>query len=1451
MEVKTNPVRRLYRVQRTNWWEDATFGISLYHLLPAPKNSPNDPADWVDSEYAYERIDYPYVPGGTSLGGDYRLRAPTISSCGNLAAPNLILAPSLDASPKLLGQTTVWQNAGVGNQTMRSNVIDTILSVSPRAEPRTYPQTYNMGALGSCVIPPGEATCTITTNYVMGDASAAMERFSISPRLVSEDGTKSSTYLTTNFMFDLRPPVVESATVSDDGHAVALVMSEYATNGWTGSIKLTSAYLEAEDASGTVRRINATGLESTDGVLMWKADVSLSTLPSGIYTLRFYAVDAFGNTSAPKELVGHRRDVAGPLATLYTTEGEPLSGARLSSLSQVRFTVADDLDPAPTVTRVRLRGGPINDDINLGFHKQGNEYRVEFPRMLPSLDTGDYMLSVTARDSANNLDTTSVTFDYGPEHFGLAPEVGSAIAIPLVGVPTRRSDGLWPLTSAPAKLADAGGLPLTGRVDLTLTLSADARGPLAVGPLTLQPGTSATYPAYDFTANQSVLTLPVHIPAPEGVPPGRFGSLVVQIERPGAPVFVEDIAAWAPGESIVLTQRRPSFARYVETAAFQLRDGGDDRCPTLVALAAEEVYRNIRHPEDAAICAVRWLELPGDLTTMPTDPSRAGGIIASDEDTVTLRYQPGLLVNRAGGFAFFPSGEPVAHPVHLYDPEPPVLSLGVASERARQTDWLPDGKFPTDIGTLVSGYANARADYKGLHMSITDVASGAVVLDQSYSANIARGEIKTDIPAIEGEQTFRVDLRYLNHPRVASSATMTFVALPQSPLIQLIRPTNPNNIASTVLEGRFGLATRTEFSYDPASLGRWDIRIFKRDSATARTQLGQATAAIGPDGAFSVDLGTLPSGTYAILAEATYRGTSPDVNATVQSLPSTIKVFDGSPVTFALAASRDSGRPPMTGTVKIALSEPKRVGDVESIRWERSADGVTFEEIALEERYKRSFGYGERLLAPGEYWYRATTVNRFSGAAHTADPIKVHIYDVPAFTLSGHTQTFSGTPVEWSAVTENTGRPVLYRWSVRRGSYKDAEPLLLDGATQRLAADVNGSWYIAVESRFADAPDVPSAWRKVSGLLKVATPAMSRPRIVGPYTVETDKTYRYNASAYVPIRTANGPSITVEGFWTLPDGSVRNGAALDYTVRPGDQQLAYTAWLNGYRAETEQTTTLNLRPWEYRFPEFRMYKRLVREHDPAQYSYSIVQVTGATSTGGETPSYEWDFPPGAQVDQRSNTTAIVSASAPGLYPIRVRAFDTRGNDAELADAFEVNEPPPLTASLKLLVGDAWNRAPAKLTARWYVGGLLGKESVNAIGVRLNGVPVSERMLSAYSFDVAEIGTHVVELDVRTTYGRTARYSTNVELVKGELPSCTVSAAITSSLRAQAVCSVPMGRLVGYRWSVTYTDGETRDLGLRSSAILFGSAEIDRGIRNITMIAVNDKGQQSPPAIWTP
>jgi hypothetical protein len=1477
MEVKTNPVRLLLRVPRTSWWEDATFGMSIAKRMPANVGWPNDRADWVDAEYAYERIDYPYVPGGTTLGADYRLSTPTIYSCSFPVAPNLVLSPSVPGSPKLLSITTQWQNAGVTTILNRkSNAIDTILSVSPLAEARPYAQTFNMNPIGTCVIPENATTCTITSNYVLGDTANQMELFHQWNRLLSPDGSLSSNVLMPVWQFDLRPPVVESATLSADGHSAALVLSEYQTGTWWGTVKLASAYLDAEDASGTVRRINATGLVSTDGVLMWKADISLATLPSGIYTLRFYAKDAYGNTSEPRTISGHRRDATAPTASIFTMPGRvPLHGGRLSSLSQVRFTVSDDIDLSPVVTRVRLTGGPLNDDINLGFHKQGGEYSVEFPQMLPSLANGDYVLSVTAKDSKNNSATTSATFDYGPPRFGLAPQVGTAIAVPIVDVPTRREDGLWPLTSVPAKLTEAGGMPIIGNSALTMMLSADAQGPLVVGGIRLAPGTSAVYPSYDFTASQSVLTLPVYPADPANTRPGRFGTLVVQIDRADAPAFIEDVVAWVPGENIDVVQRLPSFARHVETASISLVNRGDQYCPRLITLKEGQEYRNHLASNGIGICAAMWVSLPTKLEPHSTDPSRLTGIIASDDASVTLSYQPGILIKgpapkREGEittqpspeisgdsslFTFYPSGSPVEHSVPLHDPDPPVITLGAVSERAAQTHWLPDGKFPTDTGSVVAGYANGRAarqEYRGLHMTITDIANGAVILDQAFTSNFGRGAIRTDIPTIEGEQTFRVDLRYANHPRIATSATMTFVALPRSPMIKLIRPIDPSNITETVLEGRFGIATRTDISYDQATHGRWEIRIYRRGGGNTRTQLGSATTAIAADGTFRINLGTLPAGSYPILAQATYLGTSADITATVESLPSVIKVVDGHPVTFKLVASRDAGRAPLTTTVKLWMTDPKRGSDVESIRWERSSDGVSFQDIPLEDRYKRSFGYGERLLEPGEYWYRATTVNRYSGAVHTAEPIKVHIYDVPAFTLSGFKSTFTGTAVEWSATPESGQRPAVYRWSVRRGRYNDPEPLLMEGPTQRLPADVNGSWYITVESRFADAPDAPSAWRRVSGLLKVTPPYMSRPRIVGPYSVETGKSYRYTATAYIPIRGAADPNLVIAGRWQLPDGSTRDGDTLDYTVRPGDAEILYTAWVNGYRAETEQTTTLKLRQWEYQFPQFRMYKRQIREYDPAQYSYSIVQVSGSTGTGVEAPSYQWNFPPGTQVDQRSNTTAIVSASAPGTYPVSVRAYDTRGNDAELADSFEVSQPQPLTASLKLLVGDAWNRAPAKLTTRWYVSGLLSRESVNGITVRLNGTTMSERVLSSYTFDIAEIGKQVVDIDLRTTYGRTASYSADVEFVEGELPTCSINATTGSSLRAQAVCSVPMGRLVGYRWDVTYADtGETRDLGLRSSAIQFGSTEIARGISRIRMIAINDKGQEAPTATWTP
>ncbi|MDX2343101.1 MAG: Ig-like domain-containing protein, partial [Acidimicrobiia bacterium] len=1062
----------------------------------------------------------------------------------------------------------------------------------------------------------------------------------------------------------------------------------------------------------------------------------------------------------------------------------------------MRFKIEDVVDNTPSVTAVRLTGGPLSEDVNLGFYNTGTEYRVEFPMMLPSLESGDYRLYVTAEDDFGNSRTVSAVFDYGPARFGLLPENGDIISLPRINVPTRLRNNNWPLTTDPAIMTDAGGLPVLGQRNLTITLSDDAQGPLVVGSITVNPGATEVYPNYDFTANQSALALPLHFADPEAMTEGRFGTLIVQIDNPDAPVFIEDIEAWDPSPSIEVTQAAPSFAKQVETASFRLRNGGTQKCETLVAMVAGDTYRNLRFSENVAICALEWVALPPDLEAMRLDRSRVGGIIRSFDDSVDLSYQPGLLIKQAGNFVFYPVGAVVAHQVELYDPDPPIITVGPTSAGAGQLDWLPTGSFPTSVGQYVAGYANGRADFKRLGMQITNLDTGMVVLDNTYSSSFARGAIETNIADFEGEENFRVDVRYTNYPAIQSTATVRFVALPKEPVIQLARPQAPNNMSDTVVQGRFGKVNRNEFTFNQATMGNWVVRIYKQEAgaggASTRTQLGADVTHIAANGDFTVNLGTLEAGVYAIIATATYQSASPDIEGRVEGLPAVIKVYNGDPIVFSLVTNRPTGRPPTTATVKVSMEDRKRAGDVGRIEWERSTDGTTFEPIVRHARYDRSFGYGERHATAGEFWYRATTVNRYSGATHRSDPIKIHIYDIPKFTLSGYNYTFTNYPVEWSVVPEEAGRPSIYKWTVRPGSYR-AEPVEYVGRTQTFDASIRGSWYITVHARYRDAPDVPGSWRKVSGLLKVAPPYMSRPRIVGPTYVEDSQTYEYRAQTYAVTRGNADPNIRVVGRWELPDGTTPTARTINYTVRPGDAEIKYTAWVQGYRTDTEQTTVMKLRTWEYEFPEFRMYKRLAREYDPVQYSYSIIQTR--TNMGAERPIYDWTFPSGASVDQRSATSVIVSAYDPGDYPVSARAYDTRGNEAVLDDTFAVVDPPAVTASLNPLVGDAWSRAPARITTRWYVDGLLSKERVNGITVTLNGDLLSDRVLSSYSFDVTDSGTHNIAIALQTSYGRSATFNTDVTLIDGELPLCTIQTTgnAVTSLRAQASCEIPMGR----------------------------------------------------------
>lgn len=1477
MTVKTNPVKMLLRVPKANWWQYNPTGISFTRDKPAlpPGAFPQTEPDYVDASHIYLEVEFPYVSAASidpNLGLAPEIRIASLTWWGanypGSIFPNLVLAPGTDQAPQFVGVQMHWASGdttvvGHGHD-VKKNTPDTVVRIQVTAEPRTYDQVFHPEILPPCVIPAGQTQCSATGAWRLGDTADDMHMHLVDYRLSNQAGDLITPTLYNILIYDGRPPVLESLEfplVAQQRQAEVL-LTEYLTGNWWNLVQVTQVWLEATGGPGSFR-LPATRLESTDGVLWWRAIIPLAALPSGVYNLTLYAEDNFGNRSLPLKKTGYVHDATPPVVKIRGEDNALLAGTTIGGLSAINFVVTDAVDAHPVVIFVRLIGGPDNENVAVGFYDDRGIYRIEYPVMPPSVTANDYRIEIEATDASGNTTLAVAPFTFQPGPLRLIAEHGDTIAVPVtVGSgPVRLATGHWPLTTTPVVLHTAGGLPLRGVHDLLVRLSADAAGPLLVEGQTLTPGGEIRRAGYDFSAADSALALPLQWADPAAIAPGYGGQLTVEILYDGAPLFTADLQAWEVGTEVEYRQTAEVYAAKIEEATLSVLPLVPGHChDQVVTYDPQRGYANSRGLEGDSVCAVQWTTIPASLAPLGGQQARLRGFIDAPGATTTLVYQPGLLVKQQGQHGFYPTGTPVEQTIALTTGIPPVITFSPTGEMTPQVEWLGANAWPTWLGRTNAGTLYGRGDlnYQGLSLIVTDVATGTVVIEQHASDAYARTPLFTELETLEASLTLRVQAYYTRAPELRTEETYRFVALPERALIRLQPPDAGLNTAPLVVQGRFGVYHNRQISYAADRMGEWAVRVYREvhagEGRMVRYQVGSETTQIAADGSFSVNLGLLAAGPHRLVATASYLG--PDVSApdAVDSTPVGVRIQDGTPIAITVQALRPTARPPFLNILRAIPTHYARGPDVSQVVWERSRDGTTWETIARDPRQARSFGLNETLDATGTYWYRATTHNRYTDATATSAPYAVQAYARPEVTITGPLQTFVGHPVTWTAETPD-GPPVVHQWSIARGRYREDTPQVETARQVALAADDIGNWYVTLRSRYADAPDIPDAWTTALRRLKVITPSLSRPKITGEVSVEAGKPYLYSASV-AALAGGQGPAdLTVSSEWVLPDGSTATGTSLTYTPTAAvEQNLRYRAWVNGYRDTTEVTTTLRLRPWAYSFPNAVFYKQVRREYDPAVVTYTIRLANG--TTGGETPGVQWTLPAAATVDQHSDTSVTLSLTTPGHYPLAARVFDTRGHEVLLEDTLSVPEPDPLVASGAIQIGDSWARAPANVTLRWYVDGLLAKERVTGLRLTVNGQVVSETVKSYYTLATEQPGGYDVRFDLETTYGRTVSHSDRFELITGTPPTCAVTPEGdgTTGLQLRANCTAPMGKVLSYQWQVTYADtpATPKDMGQKSASTLRLSADdLARGILAVVLTAVNDKEQASNTARWTP
>jgi ribosomal protein S16 len=567
--------------------------------------------------------------------------------------------------------------------------------------------------------------------------------------------------------------------------------------------------------------------------------------------------------------------------------------------------------------------------------------------------------------------------------------------------------------------------------------------------------------------------------------------------------------------------------------------------------------------------------------------------------------------------------------------------------------------------------------------------------------------------------------------------------------------------------------------------------------------------------------------------------------ATATTATTVPALHDASPIPVTLSAGQ---RPETPGVATIAanLAEASRRLDLQEVIWQVSSDGTTFSTLQAS---RPALAISEPVRS-GPSYYRAITVNRHSGERFESLPLLVQGSRAPKCTVSGYRETLIDNPVQWRLVCDESA-PIEAVWEIDPSSQTEAHT----GETAWIPADRQGTRSVRVKTRFVDGPREQALWSIYEDSLAVLPPFLSPASIVGPSTLEAGKTYTFSVDTSAVIQQRYRDRLELRGIWRFPDGSALPADTVSYTAKSGDSTIEYIAWIEGHEAATRTVATKSIRVREYTWPTFVLYKRILSQYTPTtvQYAIKTERYADTVALGREPLTYDFALPDGGRTDPLRGNVALARFSEPGLYRVVATVSDTRGNRQVIDDVVTVDPPPPLSASLASTPAQA-ARVPFDLTLRWYANGLGPSERVQDVRIDLDDALLHQGLVGHIRTRVTDPGRHTLRLSILTNEGRRAQSETTLEALAGEAPTCGLSTtgdAITK-LDAQATCLAVDGRVTAYQWTVRYADSPAQNvLGVRGRLVRFSSAALQRGIAAISLVGIDDKGNRSQPATWSP
>jgi hypothetical protein len=783
-----------------------------------------------------------------------------------------------------------------------------------------------------------------------------------------------------------------------------------------------------------------------------------------------------------------------------------------------------------------------------------------------------------------------------------------------------------------------------------------------------------------------------------------------------------------------------------------------------------------------------------------------------------------------------------------------VVPPDVAFSYDSKTSKLKEGLFSSYISGQYVGEAtisSAAAKLNLVHefsegVSLAeDIAAGfGAIQETSRRINVAPFDSLWETRIIKASAYYSA----LTDSKVDSSISV--VSIPDQNVMPIIDNENQRILSTDQLEVTVNIGDVYDANsvYSTSKMGEWEIRLVTKptwktyDAITA----WEATDSVGQS-VFDIDLSAMTGKNIRIYAEARPISPIPEYQEHRYSpKPLSLAILNGAALDGTVRALRMTGEAPLRVTFFADVANRLWTRDLGDVRWEVATESGDWETVTNPSRSPQRLA---QTFQKGKYKVRAELTNKNSGLKSMTEEIEIIAYSVPKGIMKGPGNTFLDAPAVFK-ILQVDGQPqdlsnLDIQWSYDRGeTWEDGT----DAITQMRSTEQRV--YIYARMKYKDSPEGDTRiWKRLRGGVAFRKVRPPRVQLIGPRRPEVGVEAVWVANMLMPYPSMD---LTMNGEFIMPSGgAIVPGQEVRYT--PTDDDLAlektdiqYRAWIDGYRDKGgEGITTQRITFWLYDWPQWAIQPTFSSEYAPADLTMRVRNI--GEFKGVESVTFNWEIPsaPGYTIVKDDNMALrILNITKPDTYTFLVHVYDARGNYSLVEREMTFKEPPPWDVGLAWTGNNRAHRAPMGVLIRPYISGGHPKDSISSMVYRLNGEPIITGGSRYARANLPIEGVYAMSLDIETTMGNVASGNIEIEVKDNVPPTCELDVKEGGTAwTASAKCVDTDGRIARHHW---YLNDALQGLG---GSVITISKRTYTEPPHITLIAVDDSGEESPAVLW--